>query len=128
MYTLIIYDEETLQVLDVVPQIRDPRVEENEVAWESGKLEGIRKPFIIVEGNVNININEDISSYLSHDVKKGLKPDEVKRDEQLSSIQSMLNNVLLDPTNMNQEQQIKAMQQMINTMMFNQMGVTIRRE
>lgn len=120
MYTLIIYDEETLQALDVIPQLNDPRVIENNITWENGRLESINKPFIVVEGDVNIKIDDDVSSYIGIDVKKRLKPEEVKQKEAITNMQSMLNNVLLDSTNKNQDQQIKAMQQMINTMMFNQ--------
>jgi hypothetical protein len=51
---LVLYDADTLSVLDVIKDVQNPVVDKNSVSWNSGALGDAKVPFLILDNGVAI--------------------------------------------------------------------------
>ena len=80
MYTLILYEGE--QVIDSIPMNDTPTVEGASVHSKSFSMEGIKKEFIIIEGEFDGVLDT------SKDVKNSLKSEAQKQQESISDLEN----------------------------------------
>jgi hypothetical protein len=120
MYTLMVFDEETKLLVDFI-YMEGPEIDGRNIRWRDGSIENIHLGFIVVEGEIPLNIGQDISSWMDQDEKLSLKPFNKKTSERLDQFQTMINGIMLDPQKAAQKKQIADMQKMINNLMFQNM-------
>jgi hypothetical protein len=120
MYTIVLYSDENLCV-DSYKDIIDPKAEGDNIYWQDGSLQGLTVNFMILEGDHEIEKEQDVSHLIDQDIKEFLVPFEQEQEKQTSDMQMMINAMLFDPKDSDQDAQINQMQSMINEMMLSEL-------
>lgn len=92
-YTIIIYDEEN-KAKEVFPGAENPEVDGQDIRWTNNLLIGIQAPFIVVEGDLEIEAEADISEYITQDIKEQLISQEKARGIEIEQLQTIVNELM----------------------------------
>lgn len=91
MNTLILYHNETNEILDVLHDLQKVEVEDNNVYWDDGSMKGIQVGFVVVKGNPNVKIGQNVTPFLNQDIKKTIPTQEKRLNQNVSKLQNMIN-------------------------------------
>lgn len=95
MYTVILFDEETKELLDSITIPDRPVVEGNDIYYKSGSFLGINVPFIVIEGEHTLSEKDQVTDLLPQDLSSQLISENTQLKNDLAQTQQVLNDIML---------------------------------
>jgi hypothetical protein len=92
-YTIIIYDDQN-KATEVFPGAENPEVDGQDIRWTNNLLIGVQAPFIVVEGDLELEPEADISEYIAQDIKEQLISKEKARELEIAQLQTIVNELM----------------------------------
>jgi hypothetical protein len=92
-YTIIIYDDQN-KATEVFPGAENPEVDGQDIKWTNNILIGVQAPFIVVEGDLALEPEADISEYITQDIKEQLISKEKARELEIAQLQTIVNELM----------------------------------